>query len=158
MPVVIRIRWRQVCRRIIGWLGQGVTPRRLALTLALGFAVGCLPLPLVGVPTLLCTALALTLKLKLPIILSANYAAFPFQLALAVPFARLGGRLLHAVPWPGIAAAHATQMTTRVAGLAGGALFAWLCLAIPAVVVITAVLTPMLRRIPRAAEAAAAGD
>jgi hypothetical protein len=156
MPVVIRIRWRQLCRRVIGWLAQGMTPSRLALTLALGFAVGCLPI--VGVPTLLCTALAFTLKLKFPIIQTANYAAFPFQVALAVPFARLGGRLLQISPWPGVAAGSATQMTARVAGLAGGAFLAWLCLAIPLVVVMTAVLTPLLRRIPVPAKAVASGD
>ena len=157
MPVVVRIRWRQLCRSVIGWLGQGITPRRLALTLALGFAIGCFPLPLFGVPTLLCTALALTLKLKLPAIQTANYAAFPFQLALVAPFARLGRWLLQLSPWPGIAAGPA-QMSARVAGVAGGAFLAWLCVAIPLVVLMTAVLTPMLRRIPRAASAAAAGD
>jgi hypothetical protein len=142
-----------VCRWAFKWLAQGITPRRLALTLALGFAIGCLPV--VVVPTLLCTALAFALKLKLPAIQTANYAALPFQVALAAPFARLGGRLLQLSPWP---TGSATQMSVRFAGLAGGALLAWLCVAIPAVVVITAVLTPMLRRIPQPAEAAAAGD
>ncbi len=157
MGAQIRIRWRQMCRRIIGWLGQGITPSRLALTLALGFAIGCLPV--IGVPTLLCTALAFTLKLKLPAIQTANYAAFPFQLALAAPFARLGGTLLHISPWHGFAGGPATQISTRFAGLAGGALLAWACVAIPAVIVITAVLTPMLRRVRfQAAEAPAAGD
>jgi hypothetical protein len=124
--------------------------------LALGFAIGCLPVFVV--PTLLCTALALALKLKLPAIQSANFAAFPFQLALAAPFARLGGLMLHVSSWPGIAAGPATQMSARLAGIAGGAFLAWLCLAIPAVVLITAVLTPMLRRIPLQAAAPASGD
>ena len=153
MGAQIKIRWRRICLSAMEWLAQGITPRRLALTFALGFAIGCLPV--IGLPTLLCTALAFALKLKLPAIQTANYAAFPLQLALAVPFARLGARLLQLSPWT---AGSATQMTVRVAGVAGGALLAWLCVAIPAVVVITAVLTPMLRRIPRLAEAAAAGD
>ena len=156
MAAQIRIRWRRICRYALGWLAQGITPGRLALTLALGFAIGCLPM--VGVPTLLCTALAFTLKFNLPAIQAANYSALPFQIALAAPFARLGGRLLQASPWPAIATGPATQMTARVAGLAGGAFLAWLCVAIPAVLLMTAVLTPMLRRIPRPAEAPAAGD
>src|ERR1700733_8439018 len=71
------------------WLRQGVSPRRLAITLALGFAIGCIPV--VGVPTLLCAALAFGLRLNLPAIQAANYAAMPFQLALILPFVRLGG-------------------------------------------------------------------
>ena len=157
MAARIRIGWRRMCRYLLEWLAQGITPRRLALTLALGFAIGCFPLPLLGVPTLLCTVLAFALKLKLPIIQIANYAAFPFQIALVAPFARLGSQLLHSSPWPGMAHP-ATQMTAQVAGLAGGAFLAWLCVAIPAIVLMTAVLTPMLQRIPQHARVVAAGD
>src|SRR6202453_2807950 len=74
------------------WLRQGMSPRRLALTLALGFAVGCIPV--VGIPTLVCAALALTLRLNLPAIQAANYAVMPLQLLLIVPFVRLGGWLI----------------------------------------------------------------
>src|SRR5271156_1481165 len=74
------------------WLRQGISPRRLALTLALGFAVGCIPV--VGIPTLVCAALALALRLNLPAIQAANYIVMPLQLVLIVPFVRLGGRLL----------------------------------------------------------------
>ena len=48
---------------------------RLALTLALGFAIGCFPV--VGIPTW-CGALALVLRLNLPAIQAANYVA-PIQ-------------------------------------------------------------------------------
>ena len=154
---LIEIRWRQMLRGAAGWLGQGIKPRRLALTLALGFAIGCLPV--IGAPTALCAALALALRLNLPAIQAANYAALPFQLALAAPFARLGARLMQAVPAPAITAGAAAHLAVRAASLAGGALLAWLCAAIPAVVLMTAALTPMLRRIGTLAgsEADAAG-
>ena len=86
------------------WLSQGISPGRLALTLALGFAIGCIPV--VGVPTILCATLALALRLNLPAIQAANYAAMPFQLALIVPFVRMGRWLVSAdprAPWnPGL--------------------------------------------------------
>ena len=53
-----------VKRNAILWLGQGISPRRLALTLALGFAVGCIPV--VGIPTVLCAGLALALQTESP--------------------------------------------------------------------------------------------
>jgi len=157
MAAQIMLRWRRMCRSALGWLAQGITPQKLALTLALGFAIGCLPM--IVVPTLLCTALAFALKLKLPAIQTANYAALPFQIVLAAPFAKLGGRLMRAAPWHGMAVGPVAQMATRAADIAGGALLVWFFLAVPAVVLITVVLTPMLRRIHfKAAEAPAAGD
>src|SRR5580693_6978187 len=75
-------------RNAILWLRQGISPRRLALTLALGFAVGCIPV--IGIPTVLCAGLALALRLNLPAIQTANYIAMPAQLVLIVPFVRLG--------------------------------------------------------------------
>lgn len=138
------------------WLRQGISPRRLALTLSLGFAVGCLPV--VGIPTLVCAALALGLRLNLPAIQAANYTAMPLQVALIVPFVRLGGRLFSVAPRPAFDA-HALLHTSPMGafsllgGLAGQALLAWLVLAIPAVALMTALLTPLLRRVPAVAEA-----
>ena len=62
------------------WLRHGMSPRRLALTLALGFAIGCIPM--VGVPTVLCAALAILFGLNQPAIQAANYAAMPLQIDL----------------------------------------------------------------------------
>lgn len=156
-------------RNAIFWLSQGISPRRLALTLALGFAVGCIPV--VGIPTVLCAGLALALRLNLPVIQMANYVAMPLQLALIVPFVRLGSWLVptHGGPAPmGLAfdlralmhppdlnlAAH---LATSIGDLAGKALLAWLLVAIPAVVLMTLALTHMLRRVP-ALRASEAGD
>jgi len=138
-------------RNVIRWLSQGISPRRLALTLALGFAIGCIPV--VGMPTLLCAALALSLRLNLPVIQAANYAAMPFQLALIVPFVRLGGWLLSAPPARDAALLHllhmpALHLAASISGLAGQALLAWLLVAVPAVALMTVALTRMLRRLP----------
>lgn len=154
-------------RNAARWFSQGVSPRRLALTLALGFAVGCLPV--VGIPTVLCAGLALTLGLNLPAIQAANYAAMPFQLALLVPFARLGERLFSAAPQLAAAPApsavapggwlhvSASSFAAQSAGFVGHALAAWLLIAVPAVLILFAPLTLVLRRIPALA-AAEAGD
>src|SRR3984885_8490003 len=75
-------------RNAMHWLGQGISPRRLALTLALGFAIGCIPV--IGIPTILCATVALALRLNLPAIQAANYVAMPLQFALIVPFMHLG--------------------------------------------------------------------
>lgn len=147
-------------RTALYWLSQGVSPRRLALTLALGFAIGCIPV--IGVPTVICAALALALRLNLPAIQAANYAAMPLQLILIVPFVRAGGWLVSFQPMRLLtsrALLHlpAVSMAVHLGGLAGQALLAWLLAAIPAVALLTGMLTLMLRRIP-VLNAAQAGD
>jgi uncharacterized protein (DUF2062 family) len=152
-----RLNFERIRQRMAQWLRQGICPRRLALTLALGFAVGCIPV--VGIPTVLCAGLALALRLNLPAIQAANYAAMPLQLLLIVPFVRLGGKLFPAGPAVTPAAlAHLSALTvlSRLSGLAGHALAAWLLIATPAVLLMTALLTAMLRRIPAMAAAEAA--
>jgi uncharacterized protein (DUF2062 family) len=154
-----RIR-HQFKRHMILWLRQGISPQRLAVTLALGFAVGCIPV--LGLPTVLCAALAFGLRLNLPAIQAANYAAMPFQLALILPFVRLGERIFHfaarpALPTGALLHLSAFGFMLHMGALTGHALVAWLLLAVPAVALMTAAFTVMLRRIPAVA-AAEAGD
>jgi uncharacterized protein (DUF2062 family) len=142
------------------WLRQGISPQRLALTLALGFAIGCFPV--VGIPTALCAALAIALRLNLPAIQAANYAVMPLQLALIVPFVRLGGWIFSGAHRPAASAGallHASpaMAIAQMGGLAGQALLGWLLIAVPAVALMTATLTVLLRRVPALAQAEA-GD
>ncbi len=142
------------------WLRQGVSPDRLALTLALGFAIGCIPV--LGAPTLLCAVLALALRLDLPAIQAANFAAMPLQLVLIAPFLRLGGWLLDLKADRALAAATLrhlpfTHAIAQLAALAGQATLAWFFFAVPAVVLVTGPLAAMLRRVS-SLHAAEAGE
>ncbi len=139
------------------YLRQGISPRRLALALALGFALGCIPI--VGLPTALCAMIALAFRLNQPLIQAANYAAMPFQLALIIPLARLGAKLIPLTTNPAInlallshspaqLLAYSPQLVIQLGGMAGQALVAWLLLAIPVVFVLTPALTLALRRVP----------
>jgi uncharacterized protein (DUF2062 family) len=87
---------RFVCRRLIDpvldLLRQGVTPEKIALSLAFGVGIGIFPV--LGVSTVLCTVLAIVLRLNLPAIQLVNYLASPLQLALIIPFVRVGEHLL----------------------------------------------------------------
>lgn len=133
-----------------GWLRTGISPRRLALTLALGFAIGCLPI--VGIPTALCLMVAIALRLNVPAIQAANYAAMPVQLALMVPFVRLGRWMFTSGPQLALGSTfiHGFSMQTlRASGsVAGQALGAWLVFAGPTVLLMTLTLTAVLRRVP----------
>jgi uncharacterized protein (DUF2062 family) len=142
------------------WLRQGISPQRLALTLALGFAIGCIPV--IGIPTAVCLVVALSLRLNIPAIQAANYAAMPLQVALIFPFVRLGGWLFSSSAHSAMSAgtlAHGSAMKLiwTSGSLAGEALAAWLVTAIPMVLLLTFILTALLRKVPILASAEA-GD
>lgn len=82
-------------RSLVGTiLRSGLTPQKLALTLCLGTALGVMPL-LCG-STLLCALLAARFKLNQATMQAVNYCCYPLQLALLLPFCRLGEILF---PW-----------------------------------------------------------
>jgi uncharacterized protein (DUF2062 family) len=81
---------------LVAQLKVGATPARLALALALGGVVGMLPV--LGVTTGACLLLGLALRLNQPALQVANYAAYPLQLALLIPFFQAGARLFGQPP------------------------------------------------------------
>ena len=66
---------RRLVRPIIELLSQGVTPEKLALSLALGITLGIFPA--LGSTTALCAIAALVLRLNLPAIQIVNYFMYP---------------------------------------------------------------------------------
>ncbi len=151
--------FRAMQQKVEAWMLTGISPQRLALTLALGFAIGCIPV--VGIPTALCLVVALSLRLNVPAIQAANYAAMPLQVALIFPFVRLGGWMFASTGQPSPSMRlmlHESPMKLIWASgsMAGEALAAWLVIAVPMVAMMTLVLTVLLRRVP--ALAAESGD
>jgi uncharacterized protein (DUF2062 family) len=89
---------RRVWEPILELLRQGVTPEKIALSLAFGLGLGIIPI--LGVSTILCTVAALVWRLNLPAIQLVNYLASPLQLLLIIPFVRLGEYVAGAPPQP----------------------------------------------------------
>lgn len=89
---------RRLIQPVINLLTQGVTPKKIALSLALGIAIGIFPV--LGSTTLLCAIAALALRLNLPALQLANWFVYPLQLVFIVPFIRLGEFIFRARPLP----------------------------------------------------------
>jgi uncharacterized protein (DUF2062 family) len=151
-------RWLAASKsRLITALQAGISPQRLALTLALGFAIGCLPV--IGIPTALCAVVAIAFGLNVPAIQAANYLAMPLQLLLILPFARMGRWMFSSGHQYRLAT---TPIHTSLLGIlrasgnvAGHTLAAWLVIAGPMVLLMTLALTPVLQRVPALASARA---
>ena len=89
---------RRVVNPLEGLLRQGLTPERLAFSLALGAALGLFPV--IGATTLLCAGAGAWFRLNHPALQLANYLVYPVQLPLILVFVRLGEGLLGASPVP----------------------------------------------------------
>ena len=89
---------RRLTDPVLALLRQGVTPEKIALSFAFGLGIGIFPV--LGVSTVLCTVVAIVLRLNLPAIQLVNYLASPLQLALIIPFVRVGEHLLGLRPQP----------------------------------------------------------
>lgn len=87
--------WRnRIVRPLSGFLTQGLSVQKLALSLALGIMFGIFPV--LGTTTILCTLVAIIFKLNLPALQFANYLVYPLQILLLVPFYKLGNLLFDA--------------------------------------------------------------
>lgn len=69
-------------------LKQGITPEKLALSLSLGITVGIIPL--YGLTSLLITLVALGFRLNFAVTHMVHYIVHPLQIALIIPFLKLG--------------------------------------------------------------------
>jgi uncharacterized protein (DUF2062 family) len=82
---------KRIREKMITFLKQGITPRDLALAVALGIVLGTFPV--IGSTTLLCIAASVVLRLNLPAIQSVNWLVSPLQLMLIIPLFKLGSVL-----------------------------------------------------------------
>ena len=153
-------RWwrRKIVNPILDLLRQGVTPEKLALSIALGLTLGVTPV--LGSTSVLCFLAAILLRLNLPSIQSVNYLVYPLQLALLVPFIRIGEWIFAAPPAGitlgeivGLIRADAWNAIATLWTATMHALVAWLVLGSLASLVIYALLTPLLRRLSQAVRA-----
>src|ERR1700752_5013056 len=89
---------RKLLRPLLELLRQGATPEKLALSIALGAVLALLPA--IGCNTTLCALIALIWRLNLPAVQLVNYFLYPLQIALLIPFFRLGEKLFRAPHLP----------------------------------------------------------
>jgi uncharacterized protein (DUF2062 family) len=83
---------------ITALLSQGITPQKIALSIAVGAIVGIFPV--LGTTTVLCTLAAAALRLNLVAVHTVHYAMTPVQVLLIIPFVRVGEHLLGVPPQP----------------------------------------------------------
>jgi uncharacterized protein (DUF2062 family) len=143
---------RRIVDPVFAALRQGVTPEKLALSIAFGIVLGMCPI--LGAPTFLCIAATLLFRLNPAAIQVANYLVYPLQIVLIIPFIRLGEWMFGRTPL----VLSSTQIlalfkesffdalaTLWMALLCGTA--AWIVTGAASVAVLYLVLTPVMRKV-----------
>jgi uncharacterized protein (DUF2062 family) len=94
---MLREAWqRRVVDVVLAQLRQGITPQKIALTIAIGITLGLFPI--LGSTTLLCFLAGVLLGLNQPIIQAVNYLVYPLQFAGIYFFIRTGEWLTRTAP------------------------------------------------------------
>jgi uncharacterized protein (DUF2062 family) len=143
-------RWlhRRILKPLLGLLSQGMAPDRLALCVAIAVVVG--NVPILGISSILCAAIALAFRLNLPAIQIVQAAMAPTQILLIIPFIRLGEWIVRAPRQP-VSIKAGLALMQQGAGPAAVALrnailhagFAWVLIAPLAVLLLYKLLTPV---------------
>jgi uncharacterized protein (DUF2062 family) len=146
--------YRKIILPIVDLLRQGITPEKIALSIALGAVLGIFPV--LGSTTILCAAAAFVLRLNLPAIQVVNYLMYPLQLILFLPFLQAGSRIT--------GTAHITLSMREVFGMIQsdpwslikmlwsatlGAMAIWIMMSPLVIAAIYFTLAPVLRRLRR---------
>jgi len=131
---------------------MGATPRTLAWSIAIGLLIGINPL--LGSTTVFCLAVSSCFRLNLVASQIANHSVFPLELALAIPFIRLGARVFHtaAMPLSPSVFLHAARtnplaLTRQLWLWEWHAFVLWAAISVVAAPSIALALTPLLRRL-----------
>ncbi|HJU83658.1 MAG TPA: DUF2062 domain-containing protein [Holophagaceae bacterium] len=143
---------RRAWAPILAQLKQGLSPEGLAWALALGIALSVSPVP--GSTTLLCFMAAWVFRLNQPTMQAVNVAAYPLQVALFVPFIRIGERIFAA---PHLPLSLSVILQALKADFWGALRFfwtsvwhaavAWALVALPLACLAALILAPLFRRV-----------
>lgn len=142
---------RRMVDPIVGLLKAGITPGRIALSLAFGIMLGIFPV--LGTTTVLVTIAALIWRLNLAAIHAIHFAMTPLQILLIIPFVRVGEHLVNEPPQPlsikaGLAliAQSASNAVMVLWDAIVHAVIGWLAIGPIAIYVLYRVLVPLLER------------
>lgn len=71
---------------------QGLSPRDLALSMVIAMSISLIPI--LGVTTILLTAVAIPMRLNLPIMIAVSYSLTPIQIVMVIPFINIGASIV----------------------------------------------------------------
>lgn len=131
-----------------------MTPEKLALTISVGFAIGVFPM--FGLTTLFSAAIAVYLRLNMPIIQAVNYMMYPLQLLLFIPLVNVGDFVFDIPSFPFTLSEVINMFEMDLLGTLKSlwlanmrAIVGWLIVAVPVAVLTYFLTLPLFRKLDR---------
>ncbi|MGB3466326.1 MAG: DUF2062 domain-containing protein [Cyclobacteriaceae bacterium] len=145
---------RKLILPLLDFLKQGISPGKLATTVAFGTVWGTFPI--LGTNTVICIITAIVFRLNHAAIQLVNYIVYPLQILLFIPFIKLGlwisgeQELKYSFEelWEIIKTDQLEAFRT-IGGVIWSGVIGWFLFAIPCFLVLTFVLRPLFDRIVR---------
>lgn len=154
------MRWKLIKDRFTRLLRQGTSPRQLAWSITLGLLIGVFPV--IGTCTVILTFIGLRCKLNLALMIALSYLVYPVQIALFVPFVRLGEWLLgvahSGLTWEVVKAGFEQDIWETLRGFSWNLLFAavgWLVVSLPLGAILYRIMLLLLKARQRSEDSAA---
>lgn len=148
---------RKIVSPILEQLNRGVTPRKVALSVALGVTLGVFPI--IGASIVVCAAAGYLLRLNMPIVILVSFIVYPLQIPLVLVFIKLGVPLFGADPLPLTPAELKARLLSEPLSLFKDfgesilyAVLAWAVIVPVATAILYFLFLPLIRRLPLAAE------
>ncbi len=133
---------------------QGLSPKELAMSIALAFWIGIFPI--YGTTTVMLTFLALKLRLNLPIMIAVSYALTPLQFLFLIPFIRIGESVFGYQPIPielsMLKESFSEGLFETISVFSGRlvlAVGAWVLVALPVSILVYIILFQIFRKLKR---------
>lgn len=146
---------------ILTLLSQGMSPDKIALSMAVACGIGAIPV--LGVTSLLCLVVALVLGLNVAAMQAVSWMLTPLQLTLLLPFYRLGAWMFGVEPVPINPATMLTEFRadplvfwSRVWQQMVAGTLLWFVVSIPAVWILFYVFRAVVARVTKRKTAGAA--
>lgn len=150
----MKIRQLAISKKFAGFLRQGTSPKALAISTTIGLLLGIFPV--LGVTTLVMTAIALRFRLNLPLMLTVSYLIYPLQIFLIIPFIRFGEWISGSTPivltLESLERAFSENFFAALQGLGEAnllAVYGWALIALPTGLMVYGVMVPAFRYLVR---------
>ncbi len=112
------------------------SPETIALTVVLGLLLGVCPV--YGAPTLLCVAASMLFRPHVPLLHAINTLTSPLQIALLIPFRRLGVLLLPRIGIP--AHTGGAGLAAAACGIVAQTVLGWAIVCGPIIILLSPIL------------------
>jgi len=143
---------RRLINPLICQIKQGASPKKLAQSISVGAMIGIFPI--LGTTTTLCGIAAVALRLNHIAVQTVNWLIYPLQILMIIPFLRMGN-VIFGFDQFSLSLGEITALfeadfwgsAKNLGWLALRGVMAWAIVAVPMIMIMTQLFTPVMEKL-----------